>query len=121
MTVKWRGKPVFIKHRSAEDVAEINKANVSEMRHPQTDAERVKNPEWCARASAETDRLAHIGYRACLRLRRGPCNYNVRPLPLAQARCARRVHASGLRAHPERGRLPRVVLPVPRLALRRLW
>ena len=46
VTVKWRGKPVFIKHRTADDAAELAKTNVSELRDPQTDAERVKNPEW---------------------------------------------------------------------------
>ena len=46
VTVKWRGKPVFIKHRSSDDIADCNKANTAEMRDPQTDAERVKNPEW---------------------------------------------------------------------------
>jgi ubiquinol-cytochrome c reductase iron-sulfur subunit len=46
VTVKWRGKPVFIKHRTSEDIADVAKTNVAELRHPQTDAERVKNPEW---------------------------------------------------------------------------
>lgn len=47
MTVKWRGKPVFIKHRTAENVADCSKDDSADMRHKQTDAERVKNPEWC--------------------------------------------------------------------------
>ena len=45
ITVKWRGKPVFIKHRSPEQIAELA-APVSDLRHVQTDAERVQRPEW---------------------------------------------------------------------------
>ncbi|KAJ3328127.1 ubiquinol--cytochrome-c reductase catalytic subunit rip1 [Blyttiomyces sp. JEL0837] len=44
--VKWRGKPVFVRHRTAEDIAEANSVNVSSLRHAETDAERVKTPEW---------------------------------------------------------------------------
>ena len=40
--VKWRGVPVFIRHRTPENIADANAVNVSELRDPQTDAERVK-------------------------------------------------------------------------------
>ena len=40
--VKWRGVPVFIRHRTKEDIEEARKVNVSELRDPQTDEERVK-------------------------------------------------------------------------------
>lgn len=45
VTVKWRGKPVFIRHRTQ---AQIDAANVSVtgFRDPQTDAERVKDPKY---------------------------------------------------------------------------
>ena len=46
ITVKWRGKPVFIKRRTPAMIALENSANVGEMRHQQTDAVRVKDPEW---------------------------------------------------------------------------
>ena len=46
MVVKWRGKPVFIRHRPADEIAECNTVNVSELRDPQTDSDRVKKPEW---------------------------------------------------------------------------
>ena len=46
ITVKWRGKPVFIKHRTAEQIAEAATVNVGELRHAQTDAERTTKPEW---------------------------------------------------------------------------
>jgi len=45
ITVKWRGKPVFIKHRTAEQIAEVA-APVADLRDQQTDAQRVKQPEW---------------------------------------------------------------------------
>lgn len=46
VTVKWRGKPVFIRRRSAEEIAKANDAPTADLRDPQTDAERVTNPEW---------------------------------------------------------------------------
>lgn len=46
VTVKWRGKPVFIKRRTEAQIKESEAVNISELRHQQTDAERVKNPEW---------------------------------------------------------------------------
>ena len=40
--VKWRGKPVFITHRTEKQIAEAKAAPLSELRDPQTDEERVK-------------------------------------------------------------------------------
>jgi ubiquinol-cytochrome c reductase iron-sulfur subunit len=45
VTVKWRGKPVFIKNRTEEQIAEVA-APVSDLRHNQTDAERTQVPKW---------------------------------------------------------------------------
>ena len=44
--IKWRGKPVFVRHRTADEIAEANKVNVASLRDPQTDDDRVKDPEW---------------------------------------------------------------------------
>ncbi|KFA65210.1 hypothetical protein S40285_01473 [Stachybotrys chlorohalonatus IBT 40285] len=44
--IKWRGKPVFVRHRTADEIEQANKVEVSALRDPQTDDERVKNPEW---------------------------------------------------------------------------
>jgi hypothetical protein len=41
------GKPVFIKHRTKDQIAEVAATNITELRHPQTDAERTVNPDWC--------------------------------------------------------------------------
>jgi len=46
ITVKWRGKPVFIKRRTEEDIAYARDVDVSTLRDPQTDEERTQNPEW---------------------------------------------------------------------------
>lgn len=46
VTVKWRGKPVFVRHRSEEDIAEANKVDLKLLRDPQTDSERCVDPEW---------------------------------------------------------------------------
>ncbi|GAB2284076.1 hypothetical protein Dimus_018552 [Dionaea muscipula] len=46
VTVKWRGKPVFIRRRTEDDIKLANSVDVASLRHPQEDIERVKNPEW---------------------------------------------------------------------------
>ncbi|GEQ68215.1 hypothetical protein JCM33374_g1882 [Metschnikowia sp. JCM 33374] len=44
--VKWQGKPVFIRHRTSDEIDEANKVDVSSLRDPETDDQRVKRPEW---------------------------------------------------------------------------
>lgn len=44
--VKWRGKPVFIRHRTAEEIKEAQDTNWQVLRDPQSDEDRVKEPEW---------------------------------------------------------------------------
>ncbi|KAL2126925.1 hypothetical protein VTI74DRAFT_11602 [Chaetomium olivicolor] len=44
--IKWRGKPVFIRHRTAAEIEEANSVNVASLRDPETDEQRVKKPEW---------------------------------------------------------------------------
>jgi len=46
ITVVWQGKPVFIRHRTEKEIKEAADVNVAELRDPQTDAARVKKPEW---------------------------------------------------------------------------
>lgn len=45
-TVKWRGKPVFIHNRSTEQLAAAREGDAADLRDPETDAERVKDPQW---------------------------------------------------------------------------
>lgn len=46
LTVSWRGKPVFIDHRTEKEIKEAADVDISTLRDPQTDSERVKKPEW---------------------------------------------------------------------------
>jgi len=46
VTFKWRGKPLFIRHRTPAEIdAEVN-VDVSSLRDPQHDTERCQRPEW---------------------------------------------------------------------------
>lgn len=45
VTVKWRGKPVFIRHRTADEIQEAENTDIKGFRDPQTDAERVVDPK----------------------------------------------------------------------------
>ncbi|KAI1468852.1 ubiquinol-cytochrome c reductase iron-sulfur subunit, mitochondrial [Daldinia caldariorum] len=44
--IKWRGKPVFIRHRTEDEIKEANSVDLRVLRDPQPDEERVKKPEW---------------------------------------------------------------------------
>jgi ubiquinol-cytochrome c reductase iron-sulfur subunit len=46
ITVTWRGKPVFIRHRTAAEIDSARKVDISELRDPQADDKRVQKPEW---------------------------------------------------------------------------
>ena len=52
ITVKWRGKPLFIRHRTPEEIKTAEAVPMSELRDPQTDNARVTDtakkvrPEW---------------------------------------------------------------------------
>ena len=46
VTVKWRGKPVFIRNRSDAEVAQMQAVGMGELRDQQSDDERVQNPRW---------------------------------------------------------------------------
>jgi ubiquinol-cytochrome c reductase iron-sulfur subunit len=42
VVVKWRGKPLFVRHRTAAEIQEAQAAKLSDMKDPQADADRVK-------------------------------------------------------------------------------
>ena len=46
ITVLWRGKPVFIRRRTEEEIAKAKDVKLEDLPHPETDEERAKNPEW---------------------------------------------------------------------------
>ncbi|KAK9825495.1 hypothetical protein WJX74_001148 [Apatococcus lobatus] len=94
VTVKWRGKPVFIRRRSEEDIAHANDVNLSELRDPEPDSDRAKNPEWLVLVGVCTHLgcvpLANAGdwggwfcpchgshYDMSGRARKGPAPYNL--------------------------------------------
>ncbi|CAB3405895.1 unnamed protein product [Caenorhabditis bovis] len=45
-TFEWRGKPVFVKHRTKAEIAREKAVPVADLRHPQHDDERVQKDEW---------------------------------------------------------------------------
>nr|XP_043607698.1 cytochrome b-c1 complex subunit Rieske-4, mitochondrial-like [Erigeron canadensis] len=94
VTVKWRGKPVFIRRRTEDDIKLANSVDVATLRDPQEDAARVKNPEWLVVVGVCT----HLGciplpnagdfggwfcpchgshYDISGRIRKGPAPYNL--------------------------------------------
>ncbi|XP_059669917.1 cytochrome b-c1 complex subunit Rieske-4, mitochondrial-like [Cornus florida] len=94
VTVKWRGKPVFIRRRTEEDIKLATSVDVGSLRDPQEDSARVKNPEWLVVVGVCT----HLGciplpnagdfggwfcpchgshYDISGRIRKGPAPYNL--------------------------------------------
>ncbi len=116
--IKWRGKPVFIRHRTAEEIDEANKVNVASLRDPQTDEDRVQKPEWLVMLGMKYFDL----FRAQLCLVEHAANPTKRLehglLTLSSRhRC---LHTSWLCTDWRGRRLRRLVLPLPRLSLRYL-
>ena len=46
ITILWRGKPVFIRRRTKEEITEAQKVILTDLPDPEDDTERVQNPEW---------------------------------------------------------------------------
>ena len=46
ITVLWRGKPVFIRRRTEEEIAKAKQVDLNDLKHPEKDEDRAKNPEW---------------------------------------------------------------------------
>ena len=46
ITVLWRGKPVFIKRRTEEEIQKARQVDINELPDPEKDEDRAKNPEW---------------------------------------------------------------------------
>ncbi|KAK9810098.1 hypothetical protein WJX72_004796 [[Myrmecia] bisecta] len=94
ITVKWRGKPVFIRRRSEADVELANSVDLKELRDPQPDSDRAQKPEWLVLVGVCTHLgcvpLANAGdyggwfcpchgshYDISGRIRKGPAPYNL--------------------------------------------
>ncbi|XP_051238777.1 cytochrome b-c1 complex subunit Rieske, mitochondrial [Dicentrarchus labrax] len=46
MTFKWRGKPLFVRHRTEKEISAEQSVNMGELRDPEHDKDRVINPKW---------------------------------------------------------------------------
>ncbi|UPY35276.1 ubiquinol-cytochrome c reductase iron-sulfur subunit [Sediminicoccus sp. KRV36] len=46
VTVMWRGKPVFVRHRTAEELTAARATPMSELKDPATDQSRVQRDPW---------------------------------------------------------------------------
>ena len=95
ITVKWRGKPIFISHRTQKEIEASRAVPLSDLRDPASDESRVQRPEWLIVIGICT----HLGcvplkndgpfeggyfcpchgsvYDACARIRQGPAPYNL--------------------------------------------
>jgi ubiquinol-cytochrome c reductase iron-sulfur subunit len=46
VTILWRGKPVFVRHRTEAEIKQAQQDDNAALPDPQKDADRVKKPEW---------------------------------------------------------------------------
>ncbi len=46
ITVKWRGKPVFIRHRTEKEIKDAQAVSLAELPDPESDDRRVQKPQW---------------------------------------------------------------------------
>ena len=101
LTVKWRGKPVFIRRRTDEEIKEAEDVPLSALPDPEPDSARVRKPEWlvvigvcthlgCVPLGAPGSRGEYNGwfcpchgsyYDTSGRIRRGPAPTNLEVPP----------------------------------------
>lgn len=94
VTVKWRGKPIFVRHRTPKEIQEARDVQMGSLKDPATDASRVQKPEWLVVVGICTHLgcipLGHDGpydgwrcpchgsvYDTSGRIRQGPAPYNL--------------------------------------------
>ena len=103
LTVRWRGKPLFIRHRTPAEIEQARAVSQADLRQPITDQERVQRPEWlivvgiCTHLGCiplgqkETDPKGDFGgwfcpchgshYDTSARVRKGPAPQNLEVPP----------------------------------------
>lgn len=98
VTVKWRSKPLFVRHRTAAEIEKERSVDLSTLRDPQTDDSRVQKSEWLVLLGICTHLgcvpLANAGefngyfcpchgshYDASGRIRKGPAPLNLEVPP----------------------------------------
>jgi len=94
VTIKWRGKPLFVRHRTDAEVEEMRSLDVDSLRHPERDEDRVKHPNFLVTLGVCTHLgcvpIANAGdfggyycpchgshYDGSGRIRKGPAPYNL--------------------------------------------
>ena len=65
ITVTWRGRPVFVDHRTQDQIEKARAVPLDELPDPQTDEERVIEPQWLVMVGVCT----HLG---CVPLGQNP-------------------------------------------------
>ncbi|MEC9346122.1 MAG: ubiquinol-cytochrome c reductase iron-sulfur subunit [Pseudomonadota bacterium] len=103
ITISWRGKPVFVRHRTAKEIEEAVSVPLADLPDPEADAERVKDgkDQWlivlgvcthlgCVPIGAEGNRGEYDGwfcpchgshYDTSGRIRKGPAPANLEVPP----------------------------------------
>jgi ubiquinol-cytochrome c reductase iron-sulfur subunit len=46
LTIIWRGKPVFVKHRTPQEITDAKNTNLKDLIDVEDDADRVQNDKW---------------------------------------------------------------------------
>ena len=46
ITIVWRGRPVFIRHRTEDEMEQARSVDMAELPDPQSDEDRTQNPKW---------------------------------------------------------------------------
>ena len=46
ITIKWRGRPIFIRRRTEAEIIEADNVDIASLRDPMEDKDRVQNKEW---------------------------------------------------------------------------
>jgi len=46
VTFKWRGKPLFVRHRTDDEVSKEGEVDMASLRDPEPDSVRCKEPKW---------------------------------------------------------------------------
>ena len=46
ITVTWQGKPVFIRHRTPEEIAAADAVEIADLPDPEADADRTEKQDW---------------------------------------------------------------------------
>ena len=91
---KWQGKPLFVRHRSQDEIDLVRDTDIATLRHPEHDHARVTRPEWLVLIGVCTHLgcvpISHAGeyggyfcpchgshYDASGRIRKGPAPANL--------------------------------------------